>query len=119
MRVREPRAGVDVVASDVAAAVEPVLAEAGQVTVQVDHRVVQPAVGREDVAAVLPAVRRAVAAPVRLRNPGGDADLELLPGDIAMVLSLRSDQDAPPGQRLRIVADSDQLREVIGPHRLA
>ncbi|MDP9022289.1 MAG: VanW family protein [Actinomycetota bacterium] len=118
VRVREPTEGVQVAASDVAAAVEPILAEAGEVTVQVEHRTLRPSVTSEDVQAALPPARRAISGPVHLTNPGGGADLELAPGEIAAILEVRTHEDAPPGQRLQIAAGGDRLREVIGSDRL-
>ncbi|MDP8927100.1 MAG: hypothetical protein M3O70_00595 [Actinomycetota bacterium] len=88
-------------ALDVAAAVEPILAQPGEVTEQVEHRTSQPSITGEDVEAVLPAARRAVAGPVRLTNRGGGADLELLPAEIATVLSCAPTRTRPQAERLR------------------
>jgi vancomycin resistance protein YoaR len=79
----------------------------------------EPLVGEADVEATLPRAQRAVSASVELVNPTAGEDLGLSPGQLARLLEVRRDEDAPAGERLRIVADAEALPEVVGGEAIA
>ncbi len=77
-------------------------------------RVLPPAVTEADLTAGRAAAELAVSAPVTLVNPAPAADLTLEPDDLARVLEVVRDDDAPTGERLHLDADVAVLADLLG-----
>jgi vancomycin resistance protein YoaR len=116
----EPAPGAAVDPQDVADAIDDALPERGPIDIVVDaERTDPPVTTEEDLDAVLPDARRAVSAPITLTNPTAGDDLELTPADLAEVLTVRTDEEAPEGERLVVASDADRLAEHIGDNGIA
>lgn len=114
----EPVPGVVVAPEAVATALRDALAEPGPVRATVTGEPVAPAAGQADLDAVLPLARRAVSAPVTLTHPAGGDDVTLSPADLAAVLGVPLDEDAPEGERLSLIIIPEAFSERVG-ERLA
>lgn len=108
--VTEPAVGEVVDADDLGERLDSALNESdGAVHVEAPGERTEPQITEADVAAVADEARRAVSAPVVLRHPGGGPDVTLTPADIAAVLAVDADREAPQGERLELVADPEGL----------
>jgi vancomycin resistance protein YoaR len=117
--VTEPEPGQEVDPGELAQVVEDALSEPGPVAVDAPGEILEPVAVEDDLEAVLPDARRAVAEPITLLHPAGGEDVEMGPADIAAVLVLDLDEDAPEGERFELRADPDLLVTRLGEDRIA
>lgn len=110
----QPEPGVAVDPAEVAERLRVALAEPGEVRVAVQGEPVEPAATQADLDAVLPLARRAVSAPVTLTHPAGGEDITLSPADLAAILGVPRDDDAPPGRRLSLVVIPEAFEQRLG-----
>jgi hypothetical protein len=103
-------AGRDVPAELLTDAVEEGFDEPGVLRIDTSPASVEPPTSDADLEQAIAAAETALSAPVGFTNPAGGDDVELEPPDLAAILSVGFDPDAPEGQRLPLSADADELR---------
>jgi vancomycin resistance protein YoaR len=108
------RTGARVSADELRDELESGYADTGLLEIRTSREPVPPATTAADVEAAVAAAELALSAPVTLRNPTPGADVELAPTDLASILGVELEPDAPEGERLRLVADPRAFRDHLG-----
>jgi hypothetical protein len=104
------QAGRDVPADLLVEAVDEGLDEPGLLRIDTASAAVEPPTSEADLRTAVAASELALSEAVRFDNPAGGDDVELEPADLAAILRVEVDPDAPEGERLPLVADADELR---------
>jgi vancomycin resistance protein YoaR len=104
------QAGRDVPADLLVEAVDEGFDEPGLLRIDTVSAAVEPPTSEADLRTAVTAAELALSDAVRFDNPAGGDDVELEPADLAAILHVEVDPDAPDGERLPLIADADELR---------
>jgi vancomycin resistance protein YoaR len=119
LEVTEPSDGLAVDPDDLVEEVEAGYDEADTLRIDVEVEDVPAPTDDADLETAITAGERALAAEVVLTNPSAGDDLVLAPADLAAVLEVVLDEDAPSGQRLVIASEAERFRDHLGNDTLA
>ena len=114
IEVTPASSGARVPAEQLRAEAEAGYAVSGPLDIHTSKQVVAAPTTDADLDAAVAAAEVARSGAVTLRNPTPGADVELSPTDLAAILTVTFEPDAPEGERLPLTADPDALLAQLG-----